>query len=86
MNRVGIHGNQITMGLGFYGRSFTLSDSSCRSPMCPFVGGADPGPCTGTSGVLSYAEIAQIITSTGATPTLDTAAGVKWLSWGGNQW
>jgi chitinase len=84
--RVGVYGRQIVMGLGFYGRSFTLKDSSCNAPGCPFIGGADPGPCTGTAGILSYQEINQIIADKGVTPILDRDAGVKYMSWGGNQW
>lgn len=54
--------------------------------MCPFMGTADPGPCTGRAGILSYREISQIIRDTGIKPTLDAKAGVKYMAWGGNQW
>ena len=36
--------NKVNLGLGFYGRSFQLSDPSCSKPGCLFKGGASPGP------------------------------------------
>ena len=41
--RVGVPLDRITLGLGFYGRSFQLSDSSCTKPGCPFNGPAPGG-------------------------------------------
>jgi hypothetical protein len=32
------------MGMGFYGRSFTLADPSCIGPPCPWVSGGDGEP------------------------------------------
>ena len=72
------------MGLGFYGRSFTLSDPSCTTPGCQFSGPAPPGPCTASAGTLSYGEIKALI-PTGRT-TLDTKAAVRILTYGGNNW
>lgn len=73
------------MGLGFYGRSFTMKDPSCMTAGCPFTDGAHGGQCTGTPGVLSAHEIVQIIAN-GATVTFDAAAGVKIVTWDTNQW
>lgn len=83
--RVGVSPRQVVMGIGFYGRSFTLSDPTCTAPRCPFSGGANPGPCTRTSGVLSNAEIFDIIRENNLTPTTDPVAGVQYISWDG-QW
>ncbi|KAH8900846.1 hypothetical protein GQ53DRAFT_584267, partial [Thozetella sp. PMI_491] len=77
---------KVVLGLAFYGRSFTLADPTCNTVDCPFTSGGDPGPCTGTAGILSDVEIANIIAEYGLTPTLDIEAGVKWITWGGNQW
>ena len=86
-----------TLGLGFYGRSFTLADPSCTAPGCKFLYGGNPGPCTATSGILSYEEIMSIIngssnvardeSSTAADVTVvhDVEATVQIASWG-NQW
>lgn len=76
---------QVTLGLGFYGRSFTLKDPSCTKAGCPFTAGGRPGPCTNSSGRLSYAEIQQVIAD-GAKVELDQDAAVKIVTWDGNQW
>jgi len=52
---------KLNLGLGFYGRSFQLSDPSCYRPGCNFKGGASPGPCSDNSGTLTYKEIQQVI-------------------------
>lgn len=80
--------NKLNMGLGFYGRSFQLSDPSCSKPGCAFKGGADPGPCTSSSGILSYREIMQVIKRQNLKPYHDKKAGVKWITYGsnGDQW
>ncbi len=74
------------MGLAFYGRSFTLSDPLCNTPGCPVRGGGNPGKCTDTPGILSNAEIREILEQNNLQLTLDQAAGVKYMSWGGDQW
>jgi chitinase len=53
--------------------------------MCPFAGGAEPGYCMKTSGVLSNGEIKRILDSEDVNPVLDKEAGVKYISWR-NQW
>ena len=73
------------LGLGFYGRSFTMKDPSCMAAGCEFTEGARGGACTGTPGVLSAAEISQIIAD-GATVTLDEEAAVQIVTWDSNQW
>jgi len=68
----------VNLGLAFYGRSFTLEDSSCKTPGCPFSSGGTAGSCTATSGILSDSEIRSIITQYDLTPTLDSDAAVKY--------
>jgi chitinase len=75
----------VHLGLGFYGRSFTMKDPSCMTAGCEFTEGARGGACTGTPGVLSAAEISQIIAD-GATMTLDEEAAVQIVTWDSNQW
>ena len=41
--RVDVPLDRIVLGLGFYGRSFELSDPSCNTPGCPFSGPAPAG-------------------------------------------
>ncbi|PYH81904.1 chitinase [Aspergillus uvarum CBS 121591] len=76
---------KVNLGLGFYGRSFTMSDPDCLHAGCPFKSGGKAGPCTATSGILSDAEIKAVIAA-GATVTLDEAAAVKIVTWDTDQW
>lgn len=71
-----------------YGRSFTLTDSSCKTPngVCQFSGGANAGPCTDASGILDLQEIEDIISDKGLKPVWDKEAAVKWITWDNNQW
>lgn len=84
--RNNIPSKKVVLGLGFYGRSFTLANPSCKEPGCPFSSGANPGDCTKTSGVLSNSEIQRIIRDKGIEPILDEKAGVKYMSWDSDQW
>jgi chitinase len=81
-----INPGRIVLGLGFYGRSFTMKDPSCLVAGCEFTEGAAGGACTGTPGVLSAAEIVAIIDGGGATVTHDPVAAVKIVTWDTNQW
>lgn len=74
------------MGLAFYGRTFTLKDPACNTPGCEFRSGAEPGPCTGTSGVLSNSEIYSIIRDKNLQPVFDEKAFVKYVAWDNDQW
>jgi chitinase len=62
-----------------------MADPGCMAPGCRFTEGARGGACTGTPGVLSAAEINQIIKN-GATVTFDRAAAAKIVTWDSNQW
>ncbi|EUC40697.1 glycoside hydrolase family 18 protein [Bipolaris oryzae ATCC 44560] len=83
--RNNINPARVVMGLGFYGRTFTMKDSNCMSAGCEFTEGAKGGECTGTPGVLSAAEINKIIEN-GATVSHDLEAAAKIVTWDGNQW
>jgi chitinase len=76
--------SSIVLGMGFYGRSFKLSDAKCWKPGCKFSGPGDKGPCTKTGGVLSYKEIMDIIAATGAKPYDNDEAKVNYLVYGQN--
>ena len=78
--------NKINLGLGFYGRSFQLSNPACSKPGCLFKGGASPGPCSKNSGTLTYKEIMQIIEQKGLEPVYDKEAGIKYVTWDRDQW
>jgi chitinase len=63
-----------------------MSNPNCLAAGCPFSGGGNPGPCTQTSGILSAAEIRDIVATGKANVVTDSVAGVKIITWDGNQW
>ncbi|KAJ1323422.1 chitinase [Microdochium nivale] len=85
MWRNDIDPKKVVMGTGFCGRSFTLADPSCKTPGCSFSGGGNPGRCSASAGSLMFNEITEIIAD-GAEVAYDEKAGVKMVTWGGNQW
>ncbi|KAJ6632582.1 glycoside hydrolase superfamily, partial [Mycena sp. CBHHK59/15] len=88
MWRQNIPSDRVVLGIGFYGRSFTVSDPHCTTPgyTCTFSGGGNPGLCTQSSGTLSYSEIMDIIASKNLKGTLDPVSGAKYVTWDTNQW
>jgi chitinase len=83
--RNNINPGRVNLGLGFYGRSFTMKSPDCLAAGCEFSAAGNGGACTGTPGVLSAAEIVKIIAD-GATVTLDPVAAVQIVTWDSNQW
>jgi chitinase len=65
-----------------------LKDPSCNKPngVCQFSGGAEAGPCSGTSGILDYREIEDVINKYNPDVIWDKDAGVKWITWNNDQW
>jgi len=64
-----------------------MSNPSCMRPGCPFnpSAGARAGRCTGVEGVLSAAEIFDLVDN-GAQTTLDVEGAVMIATWDSNQW
>ncbi|KAJ5113892.1 glycoside hydrolase family 18 protein [Penicillium angulare] len=85
MWRNSIDPSKVVMGMGFYGRSFTLSDPTCTAAGCPFSGGGTPGDCSASAGTLMYSEIQEIVAN-GATVIEDKDAAVAIVTWDENQW
>ena len=83
--RNNINPGNVVLGLGFYGRSFTLADPSCTTAGCKFTSGARAGTCTQSVGTLSYAEIERIVAS-GGKVTKDDIAAVKMVVYDTDQW
>ncbi|KAF7592768.1 hypothetical protein BBP40_012526 [Aspergillus hancockii] len=84
--RNNINPARVVMGLGFYGRSFTMADPNCLTPGCPFKKGEAPaGECTNVPGVLSATEIHRIVKK-GASVSFDKEAAVKIATWNKDQW
>jgi GH18 family chitinase len=84
--RAGVDASQVVIGVGFYGRSFTLADPECATAGCAWISGGDAGPCSKNAGTLMYSEIADIIDNNELEPQLDEVAGVESITWNGNQW
>ncbi|KAK0736846.1 glycosyl hydrolases family 18-domain-containing protein [Apiosordaria backusii] len=84
--RNNVPARKLNLGLGFYGRSFQLEDPACNKPGCKFKGGASKGGCSGESGILSYREIQEIIKKDRLKPFHDKKAGVKYITYGHDQW
>ncbi|KAF8252102.1 glycosyl hydrolases family 18 protein-like protein [Wilcoxina mikolae CBS 423.85] len=86
MWRNDVPANKLNLGIGFYGRSFQLSDPTCYKPGCNFKGGASPGGCTKNSGTLSFKEIMEIIDEHNLKPYYDKDNAVKYIVWNQDQW
>ncbi|RMJ27114.1 Glycosyl hydrolases family 18 [Aspergillus sp. HF37] len=84
--RVNVDSSKLVMGMGFYGRSFTLSELDCTEPGCPFEFGGHEGRCTGASGILSYKEITEIIESGSGELIWNEEAAINYMNWDGYQW
>ncbi|GIZ44487.1 hypothetical protein CKM354_000768400 [Cercospora kikuchii] len=85
--RVNIPPEKVMLGYGFYGRAFQLANPSCTAPGCPFRGGARAGPCSDTSGFLTYYEIMALMRrNPNLRPVWDREAAVKYLTFDNDQW
>ncbi|KAJ5878943.1 hypothetical protein N7455_002408 [Penicillium solitum] len=84
--------SKVLLGLGYYGRSFTLKDPSCDTPGCAFdktedsAGGGKAGKCTNTTGILTDYEIERVIKQYNPDVTYNEQAAVNWMTWDSNQW
>lgn len=45
---------KVSLGMGFYGRTFTLADSKCNEPGCVFSDAGLRGECSGEEGILTF--------------------------------
>ncbi|KAJ5918124.1 hypothetical protein N7454_010499 [Penicillium verhagenii] len=85
MWRAGVQSSDIVLGIGFYGRSYTMSDEFCSDPGCPFSSAGAAGPCTATAGVLSYSEIMSLMEEEDAAVIWDENDAVNYMVWE-DQW
>ncbi|KAF3172085.1 hypothetical protein TWF106_000530 [Orbilia oligospora] len=78
---------KIVMGFGFYGRSFKMANPSCNIPGCRHADGGASGACTDTSGVLSWAEISELLKAGAATTEVyDEKKAVKYMTYDEDSW
>ncbi|KAH8707643.1 glycoside hydrolase superfamily [Phaeosphaeriaceae sp. PMI808] len=69
-HRNDINPNKVVYGIGFYGRSFTLTNPSYSSPGCTVASRGNTGKCSNTIGVLLNPEIQDIIKKNNLKPKL----------------
>ncbi|KAH7354207.1 hypothetical protein B0T11DRAFT_357537 [Plectosphaerella cucumerina] len=80
--RNNIKPDQVNLGLAYYSRTFTASNANCMTKGCLFDSGSPKGRCSNAVGVLSNAEIVDMMKRPGAKVTLDREAAVKILTVG----
>lgn len=80
-----INSNKVVLGLGFYGRSFTVRSASCTKPGCLFKNPGKEGDCSREAGILLNSEIETVINKNNLKPELNEEAAVKIAKWG-YQW
>ncbi|KAH7304437.1 hypothetical protein B0I35DRAFT_495191, partial [Stachybotrys elegans] len=77
--------NQVNLGLGFYGRTYQLADSSCDTPGCEFKDPGKAGTCSGQGGYMSYQDIAEVRKSNPPVVT-DRENAIKYFRYDDDQW
>lgn len=77
--------SKVVLGLGFYGRSFTMDSESCISPGCIYFSAEKAGPHSHADGILMNKEIDDIIGEQDLKSTFDKTAAVQFLTWD-DQW
>jgi hypothetical protein len=88
ITKAGVPSSQVVVGVTSYGRSFEMSTPGCYTEMCTYTAsGANPGPCTNTSGYLGNAEIAYAQTNgNNVQSIMDSSSYVDILVWDDTQW
>ncbi|OJJ00682.1 hypothetical protein ASPVEDRAFT_129047 [Aspergillus versicolor CBS 583.65] len=81
-----INPERINLGLGFYGRSFTLASPDCVQAGCEWSEGGRPGKCTNTSGILSATEVSRILKEGKGMSFEDKEAAVQIVVFDKDQW
>lgn len=86
MLREGTPSDKIVIGLGTYGRIYTLSDPACRDIGCPFSHAASGG-CAGADGFMPYFTIDEYVSGGFyESMQLNPATGSMELVIDGNKW
>ena len=79
----GVPSDKLVLGVGSYGRTYTLSSVSCNSPGCPFTDGGAATSCTDSLGYIGYFEIKDMIENGQYDKNeYDEGAGSMYLSYG----
>ncbi|GKT50966.1 mutanase Pc12g07500 [Colletotrichum spaethianum] len=84
LTNAGVPHTQINLGIGFFGRTYALSDKSCTGLGCSASGFGVAGKCSGQPGFMSYDEIqSELAIGSGR---FDDKTGTNYLSYGDAQW
>ena len=59
----GVSSEKLVLGLGSYGRSYTLASTTCNTPGCAFSAGSPGTSCTSSPGYIGYFELKKMIDS-----------------------
>ncbi|KAJ5907345.1 hypothetical protein N7495_000027 [Penicillium taxi] len=81
MWRAGVQPSDVVLGIGFYGRSYTMLDTSCFEPGCSFASSGTAGSCTDSAGVLSYKEIMDSMEEEDVVIIWDETDAVNYMTW-----
>ncbi|KAF2119716.1 hypothetical protein BDV96DRAFT_642728 [Lophiotrema nucula] len=87
LRRSKIDFTKVNLGIGFYGRTFTLSDPKCTKPGCTFSAAGEKGECSGEPGILTFSEIMARSTRL-VDKRVESAGkdGFKYMVYDENQW
>ncbi len=99
ITKAGVPARKVAVGVAGYGRSFGMADPGCTGPHCLFTGPAstaEKGPCTGTAGYISQAELDSLVSGGAATSGLarrgavttwyDSSSDSDMMTYGGGTW
>jgi chitinase len=82
-----INPQKVTMGLAYYGKTYTLSSGSCAKPGCAAKGPGNASACSNEAGSLYNSEIEELLSKDSSIkPVLDKNAAVKYFTWNKDQW
>ncbi|RSL57247.1 hypothetical protein CEP51_014265 [Fusarium floridanum] len=77
----------INLGIPLYGRGYTLSSASCKTPGCAASGPSEEGSCVkDPTGVMVLSDIKTAISANKATVVLNSTSMQKHATWGDDQW
>jgi hypothetical protein len=82
ITKAGAASSKVVVGVSSYGRSFAMADAGCYTHDCLYTGSADAsnaaqGPCTGTAGYISDAEIYDILGTNASLVSRDTSSNTR---------